>query len=65
MPINKRCWCTREQIKPGATSTDLMCIEESEENEAEDQHFVEAHIVQKDAWEENVFTKEKQLPTIV
>jgi hypothetical protein len=28
-----------------ATSIDLMCIEESEEDEVEEHHFVEAHIV--------------------
>jgi hypothetical protein len=36
-----------------------------EEDEVEEQHFVEAQIVQKDAREENVFAKEEQLPTKV
>jgi hypothetical protein len=53
------------QIKFGATSADLMCIDESKEDEVEEQHFVEAQIVQKDAREENVLAKEEQLPTKV
>jgi hypothetical protein len=42
-----------------------VCIEESKEDEVEEQHFVEAQTVQKDAREENVLAKEKQLPTKV
>jgi hypothetical protein len=38
-----------------------MCIEESEEDEVEEHHFVEAQIVQKDAREENIVAQEKQL----
>jgi hypothetical protein len=30
---SRRHWCVREQRKPGATSVDLMFIEELEENE--------------------------------
>jgi hypothetical protein len=36
-----------------------VSIEESTEDEAEEQHFVEAQIVQKDAREENIVAKEK------
>jgi hypothetical protein len=36
-----------------------MCIENSKENEAMEQHFVEAHTLQKDIREENVVVKEK------
>jgi hypothetical protein len=38
-----------------------MCIKESEENEAKEQHFVEAQIMQKDAREKNVIVKEEHL----
>jgi hypothetical protein len=38
-----------------------VCIEELKEDEVEEQHFVEAQIVQKDAKEENIIAKEKQL----
>jgi hypothetical protein len=54
LPRSRQRWCAREQIKLEATSADLMCIEESEEDEVEEQHFVEAQIVQKDAREENI-----------
>jgi hypothetical protein len=40
-----------------------VCIEEMEEDEAKEQHFVEAHIMQKEAREETVVAKEKQLST--
>jgi hypothetical protein len=42
-----------------------VCIEESEEDEAKEQHFVEAQIMQKDTREENVVVKEEQLSTKV
>jgi hypothetical protein len=42
-----------------ATLVNPMCIEESVEDEVEEQHFVEAQIVQKDAREENVVVKEE------
>jgi hypothetical protein len=35
-----------------------VCIGESEENNAEKQHFVEVQIVQKDVKENNVVAKE-------
>jgi hypothetical protein len=38
-----------------------MCIKESEEHEAEEHHFVEAQIVQKDVREDNVVVKEERL----
>jgi hypothetical protein len=38
-----------------------MCIEESKENKAEEHHFVEAQILQKDIREENIVVKEEQL----
>jgi hypothetical protein len=40
-----------------------MCIKELEENKAEEHHFMEAQIVQKDAKEENVVVQEEQLFT--
>jgi hypothetical protein len=42
-----------------------VCIEELEEDEVEEQHFMEAQIVQKDAREENIVAKEEQLSTKV
>jgi hypothetical protein len=36
-----------------------MCIENLKEDEAKEQHFVEAHTLQKDVREENVVVKEK------
>jgi hypothetical protein len=38
-----------------------VCIEELEEDEAEEHHFMEAHVVQKDIKEENIVAKEEQL----
>jgi hypothetical protein len=38
-----------------------VCLEESEENEVEEQHFVEAWTMQKDTREENVVFKKKHL----
>jgi hypothetical protein len=38
-----------------------VCLEESEENEAEEHHFVEAQTMQKDKREENVVTQKEQL----
>jgi len=35
-----------------------VCIEDSEKDETKEQHFMEAHIVQNDAREENVVVKE-------
>ncbi len=40
-----------------------MCIEESKEDEAKDDHFVEVLTVQKDTREENIIVQEKQLST--
>ncbi len=39
---SKRCWHAREHIRPRATLVDPLFIEESEEDEAVEQHFVEA-----------------------
>jgi hypothetical protein len=39
-----------------------VCIEELEENKAEEQHFVEAQIMYKDAREENVVSIEEHYP---
>ncbi len=60
---SKRCWHAKEQTKLGTTTIDLMCIEESEEDEAEKQHFVEAQTMQKDVREENIVAKKEQLST--
>ncbi len=40
-----------------------MCIEELEEDEAKEHHFVEAQIVQNDARDENVVAQKEQLFT--
>jgi hypothetical protein len=40
-----------------------VCIEESEEDEIKEHHYVEAKIMQKDTNEENVVAHEKQLST--
>jgi hypothetical protein len=42
-----------------------VCIEESKEDEAEEQHFVEVEIVLANAREENVVVKEEQISTKV
>jgi hypothetical protein len=39
---SRQCWRAREQTRLGATSIDLVCIEESKEDEADKHHFVEA-----------------------
>jgi hypothetical protein len=39
---SRRCWPVREQIRPRATSIDLVFIEKLEEDKAMEQHFVEA-----------------------
>jgi hypothetical protein len=52
--ISKQCWHAKKQIRPKATSINLVCIEELNEDEAEEHHLMEAHIVQKDAREENI-----------
>jgi hypothetical protein len=40
-----------------------MCIKESKEDEVEEQYFVEAQTMQKDARENNIVVKEKHLST--
>ncbi len=55
----------QKNIGLGTTLVDLMCIEKSEEDEAEEHHFVEAQIVQKVGREENIVVKEEQLSTKV
>jgi hypothetical protein len=37
-------------------------MEESEEDKIQEQHFVEAHTMQKDAREETIVAKEKNYP---
>jgi hypothetical protein len=39
---SKQRWCARKETRPKATSIDLMCIEESEEDEAKEHYFMEA-----------------------
>ncbi len=39
---SKQHWHVREQTRLGATLIDLVYIEESEEDEVEEHHFVEA-----------------------
>ncbi len=65
MRRGKQHWRVREQTRPRATLVDPVCIEELEEDEVEEQHFMEAQIVQKDAREENIVAKEEQLSTKV
>ncbi len=62
---SKQCWRAREQTRLGATSKDPVCIEELEEDEAKEYHFVEAQTMQKDAREENVVAQEEQFFTKV
>jgi hypothetical protein len=38
-------WLAKEQIRLGATLVDQVCIEESKEDEAKEQHFVGAQIL--------------------
>jgi hypothetical protein len=38
----KRCWCAKKQIGQGVTLVGLVFIEESEEDEVVEQHFVKA-----------------------
>jgi hypothetical protein len=42
-----------------------VCIENLDEDEVEEQHFVEAQTMQKDTREEIITTKEEQLSTKV
>ncbi len=42
---SKRCGHAREQIRLGATSIDLMYIEESEEDEVAEHHFLKSQIM--------------------
>jgi len=42
---SKRRWHARKLIGLGATLIDLVCIKESEENKAKEQHFVKAQMV--------------------
>jgi hypothetical protein len=42
---SRKNWHVRKQIGLRATSVDSMFIEESKEDEAVEQHFVEAHAV--------------------
>jgi len=39
---SKQHWCARKETGPKATSIDLVCIKESEEDEAEEHYFMEA-----------------------
>jgi len=58
---SRQCWRARKQTGRGATSSNLVFIEESKEYEIEEQHFVEAQTKQKDTKEENIVANEKQL----
>jgi hypothetical protein len=60
-----RSWCVREQTKLGTTLIDPMFIEESKEDEAMEQHFVEAQTLQTDVGEENIVEAEVQPSTEV
>ncbi len=60
MHISRQRGCVREQTWLGVPLIDPMCIEKLEENEAEEQHFVEAKTIHKDVREENNVVKEKQ-----
>jgi hypothetical protein len=51
--------------RPKATLIDPMFIEESKEDEAMEQHFVEAQIAQTDTREENVVEAKVQQSTKV
>ncbi len=57
---SKQRWYARKETRPKATSIDLMCIEESEEDEAKEHYFMEAQIM-KDTRKENVVTQEEQI----
>ncbi len=39
---SRQRWRTRKHIGLGATSIDLVCIEELDEDEVKEQHFVKA-----------------------
>jgi hypothetical protein len=51
----------REKIGPRATLINLVCIQELEEYEVEEHHFVEGQTMQKDAREENIVVQKEQL----
>jgi hypothetical protein len=57
---SKRHWFAKEQTGPGATSVDLVFIEESKEDEVVEQQFVEAQTTQTNIGEENVIEVEVQ-----
>ncbi len=57
----KQHWHAREQIGLGATLIDLMCIEKSEEDKAEEQHFVEAIVNKRRAIMDKVTFLEKAI----
>ncbi len=39
---SRQCWHARKQIGPKATLINLVCIEESKEDEVEENHLMEA-----------------------
>jgi hypothetical protein len=62
---SRRSWHARKQIGLKVTLVDLVFIEGSKEDEAMEQHFVEAKIMQTDVGEENVVEVEVQPSTEV
>jgi hypothetical protein len=61
LDISKRHWCPKEQIGPRATSIDPMFIEELEDDERVEQHFVEEQTMEKDTREANIIEVEEHL----
>jgi hypothetical protein len=51
---SRRSWHAKERTRLKATLVDLVFIEESEEDEAVEQHFAEAQTVQTNTREENI-----------
>ncbi len=61
MHRSKRRWCPKKQTRLRSTSIYPMFIDESEDDEAVEQHFVEAQTMEKDTREENIIKVEEQL----
>jgi len=61
LDISKRRWCPKEQLGPITASIDLMFIEELEDDEGVEQHFVEEQTMEKDTREENIIEVEEHL----
>jgi len=45
---SERCWCPTEQIRLKTTSIDSVFIEELEDDEGVEQHFVEEQKMEKE-----------------